>query len=68
MTVFSLSMDDALAGAEVIDGEILDLDTEVFGHDLTTGEGSDILEHGLAAFTEAGSLDGDDIQGATEFC
>src|SRR5690606_39857343 len=42
------------------------LDAEVFRDHLTTGEDGDVLEHGLAAVTKARSLDGGDLQAATQ--
>src|SRR5208282_6929434 len=39
---------------------------EVFGDGLAAGEDGDVLQHGLAAVSEAGSLDGSDVQGAAQ--
>ena len=66
MVVFSLAMRDALGAAEHVEGHVLELDAEVFGDDLAAGEDGDVLEHGLAAIAEARSLDGGDLQAATE--
>ena len=57
---------DALGAAEVLELDVLELDAEVFGDGLAAGEDGDVLEHGLAAIAEAGSLDGRDIQRATQ--
>src|SRR5690606_6329062 len=58
--------DDTLGTAEVGDLEVLELEAEVLGDAAAAGEDGDVLEHGLAAVTEAGSLDGADIQRATD--
>jgi hypothetical protein len=42
------------------------LDAEVFGDGLAAGEDGDVLQHGLAAIAEARSLDGSDVQRATQ--
>ena len=57
---------DALGGAEVFDLDVLELDAEVFGDGLAAGQHGDVLEHGLAAIAEARSLDGSDVQRATQ--
>src|SRR5690606_8491783 len=57
---------DALGLAEVTDGDVLELEAELLGDDLTTGEDGDVLEHLLAAIAEAGGLHGGAVQGATE--
>ena len=44
----------------------LKLDAEVFGDGLAAGEGGDVFEHRLATIAEAGSLDGRDVQRATQ--
>ena len=49
---------DLLGAAKVFDLEVLELDAEVFGDGLATGEGGDVFEHGLAAIAKAGGLDG----------
>ena len=63
--VFLLDL-DALGLAEFVEGQVLDLGAGVIGSDDTAGKGGDILEHGLAAVTKAGSLDGDNLKGATD--
>ena len=57
---------DALGFAEVIKGDALELDAEVFGDATAAGEDGNVFEHGLAAVAEAGGFDGADLQGATE--
>src|SRR5262249_1341834 len=57
---------DALGLAEIIDGDVLELDAEVLGEELAAGEDGDVLEHGLAAIAKAGGLDGADLQRAAE--
>src|SRR5439155_590400 len=44
----------------VVEFEVLELDPEVFRDRLASGHGRDVLEHGLAAITEARRLDGAD--------
>ena len=48
-----------------LNGGILQLIAQIGGHDGAAGQGSDILQHLLAA-AEAGSLDSADIQGAAQ--
>src|SRR5690606_5556744 len=43
----------ALGAAEHVETHVLELDAEVFRDDLAAGEDRDVLEHGLAAITEA---------------
>ena len=45
---------------------VLHLDAEIFRDRLTTGQNCDVLQHGLAAIAEARSLDGRDLQAATQ--
>ena len=59
MTVFSLVDHDALAGTEVVDGQVLDLDAEILGHDLAAGIPEDKItlvcalgSHGALTFHE----------------
>jgi hypothetical protein len=56
----------ALGAAQHVDRHVLELDAEVFGDHLAAGEDGDVLQHGLAAVTEARSLDGSDLQAATQ--
>src|SRR6202041_2801628 len=53
--------------AKVGELNVLELDAEVFGDGLAAGQGCDVLQHGLAAIAEARSLNGRDLQRATEF-
>ncbi len=45
---------------------VLQLDAQVFGDELAGGQDGDVFHHGLAAVAEAGSLDGDDVDGAAQ--
>src|SRR3982751_5416738 len=47
---------------EQIGGDVLELQADLFGDDLTAGEARDVLEPGLAAVTEAGGLDRDRVE------
>ena len=58
--------DDLLGAAEHINRDGLELDADVFADELAAREDGDILEDGLAAVTEAGSLDGADLERAAE--
>ncbi len=58
--------DNALTGAEVIDGDIFKFDAEIFGDNLTTGENGDILEHRLATITKTRSFNGSHTEGAAQ--
>src|SRR6185437_7847330 len=53
---------DTLGTAEILDLDAFELDSEVFGDGLAAGEGGNVAEHGLAAVTEAGSLDGSHVE------
>ena len=57
---------DLLGLAEVADLHVLQLDAQVFGDGLAAGEDGNVLQHGFAAIAEAGSLDGRDLQRATQ--
>ena len=57
---------DLLAGAEEVDGGVLELLAELGGDELAAGEDGEILEGGLAVVTEAGGLDGGDLHAAAE--
>ena len=57
---------DLLGLAEVADLNVLELDAEIFGDGLAAGQDGDVLQHGLAAVAEARSLDGRDLQRATQ--
>ncbi len=56
-----------LGGAEHIDGDILELDAEIFGDDLTTGQDGNVFKHCLAAIAEARRLHRRDLEPATQF-
>ena len=59
--------DDDLAGAaEQVEVGVLELEADLLGDDLATGEDGDVAEHGLATVTEAGGLDGDRLEGAAD--
>ena len=55
-----------LARPQHVEGDVLQLDAEILGDDGATGQDGDVLEHGLAAITEARRLDGGDLQAATQ--
>ena len=57
---------DAAGPAEVGDGGRVELATDLFADDLAAGEDRDVLEHRLAAVTEARGLDAQDVDGAAE--
>ena len=60
-------VDDHLLGApEIGELDVLELDAEVLGDGLATGEGRDVLEHGLAAVAEARRLHGAGRQRAAQ--
>ena len=60
-------VDDDLAGAaELRDAGVLELEAHLLGDHLAAGEDGDVLEHALAAVTEARRLDGDGGEGAAE--
>src|SRR5439155_6203942 len=59
--------DDDLAGlAQEVQGGVLELEADLLGDDLATGEDGDVVEHGLAAVAEAGGLDRDGLEGAAD--
>src|SRR6185295_11762630 len=55
-----------LGAAEHLEGHVLELDAEIFRDRLAAGEDRDVLEHGLAAIAEARSLDGGNLEAATQ--
>ena len=60
-------VDDDLAGlAELRELRVLELEAHLLGDHLAAGEDRDVLEHPLAAVTEARRLDGDGGEDATE--
>ena len=58
IVVLSLSTTTFLARAEVVELDVLELDAEILGDGLATGQDRDVLEHRLAAIAEAGRLHG----------
>src|SRR5690606_31244040 len=61
-----LGDDDLARLAEQLEGGVLELETDLLRDDLTTGEDRDVLQLGLAAVAEAGSLDGDRLEDAAD--
>lgn len=57
---------DGTGGAEHLGGELLELDVELISEDSTVGENSEITKDALAVVTEAGGLDGGDLELTTE--
>src|SRR4051812_29795133 len=53
-----LRHDDAAGAAELRDLRVLELEAHLLGDDLAAREDGDVLQHPLAAVTEAGGLDG----------
>src|SRR5882757_5906225 len=62
-----LLVDHHLLGAtEHGERDVLHLDAEIFRDRLTAGQHRDVLQHGLAAIAEARSLDGGNLEAATQ--
>src|SRR3546814_6008445 len=61
-----LGDDDALGAAEHVEGDVLQLDADVFGDGGAAGQDGDVLQHGLAAVAEAGSLHRGHLQAAAQ--
>jgi hypothetical protein len=59
MVVSSLVTTTLRARAEQLERRVLELEADLLGDDLAAGEDRDVLQHGLAAVTEARGLDGD---------
>ena len=57
---------DALCLAQILELDAFELDAEILSDGLATGENGDVAQDRLAAIAEAGSLDGCDVQGATQ--
>ncbi len=57
---------DFLGSTEIGQHGVLELETKLFGDNLTTGQNGDIFQHGLAAVAEARSLDGTDLDGTAQ--
>src|ERR1017187_5290936 len=55
-----------LGAAQHVDGDVLELDAEIFRDRLAAGQDGDVLQHGLAAIAEARSLDGRNLEAATQ--
>ena len=66
IVVESLSIDDLAGLAELRELRVLELEAHLLGDDLAAGEDRDVLEHPLAAVTEARRLDGDGGEDAAE--
>ena len=59
--------DDDLAGlTEQVERGVVELEADLFGDDLATGEDGHVGQHRLAALAEAGGLDGDRVEGAAD--
>src|SRR5664280_2827348 len=61
-----LGDNDLARSPELVELGGVELESDLLGDDLATGEDGDVAEHGLATVTEARRLDGDDAQGATD--
>src|SRR6185369_8725779 len=60
-------LDDHLLGAaKHRGGDVLELDSEIFGDQLATGEDGDVFQHGLAPVTEAGRFYRRDLEAAAQ--
>ncbi|VUC23355.1 unnamed protein product [Clonostachys rosea] len=57
---------DGTSGTEQIRGGLLELDVELIGEDGTVSQDSKIAKDGLAVVTEAGGLDGSNLELSTE--
>ena len=66
MVVESLSIDDLAGPAELRELRVLELETHLLGDHLAAGEDRDVLEHPLAAITEARRLDRNGREHAAE--
>ena len=59
--------DHNLAGrAHHVEAHTVELESDLLGNDLTTGEDGHVLEHCLTALAEARGLDGHRVEGATD--
>src|SRR5476649_1790317 len=56
-----------LGAAQHGDGDVLELDAEIFRDRLAAGQDRDVLQHGLAAIAEARSLHRRDLEAAAQF-
>ncbi len=50
----------------ICDGDVFELDAEIFRDRLAAGQDSDVLQHGLAAIAEARRLDGSNLEAAAQ--
>ena len=66
MVVSSLVTIDLASPAEQVERGVLELETDLFGDDLTAGEDGHVLQHRLATITEAGRLDRDRVERAAD--
>ncbi|QBZ61067.1 hypothetical protein PoMZ_08013 [Pyricularia oryzae] len=57
---------DGSGGAEHVNGSLLQLDVKLISEDGTVGENSNVAKDRLAVVTEAGGLDGSDLELAAE--
>ena len=57
---------DSLGRPEHVDRDVLELHAEIFRDHLATGQDRDVLQHGLAAVTEARRLDGGDLEATAQ--
>ncbi len=57
---------DAAGGAEHVETDLVELEADLGGDDLATGEGGDVLHHRLATVTEGRGLHGDGVEGAAD--
>src|SRR5699024_2115363 len=62
---FILGNDNLAGGAQHVQGGVFQGQANFFGNDLATGQDGDVVEHSLATVTEAWSLDGNRLEGAT---
>src|SRR5207244_7117719 len=58
--------DDLARLAEQLQTNALELEADLFGHDLAAGEDRHVLEHRPAALTEAGGLDRNRLERAPD--
>src|SRR4029079_18376441 len=61
-----LGDDDALGSAEQVEGEVLELQPDLFADDLAAGEHSHVLQHRLATIAKARSLDRGRVERAAD--
>src|SRR5205823_1777999 len=58
--------DDALSAAEVVQLDVLELQSQVLGDELAAGDDGEIAHHGLATIAEAGGFYGTNLKHAAE--